>query len=572
MNYTLDNLDNLNLFDFIENSAKEYAGKPAVSYTDEEPLTYSEFYDRVLKLSYHLHDNGIRKGDKVAIWSQNKPHWMVAFFAIVRLGAVAVPILPDFSISEANNILKHSESKMLFISSALYRKINNETIETVDSLILLKDFTVRIKTGEGLSKTDKFEKFCDENNEEINKFSPELPKAGDLASIIYTSGTTGSSKGVMLTHKNLVANAIQNTGIFPIKSHYRFLSVLPLSHTYEFTLGAILPLMSGASVYYLKKPPTATVLLPALKKIKPTVMLTVPLIIEKIYKSKIRPQLTGTPFKAFMYNKIPPLRKMFNIIAGKKLMATFGGELLFFGIGGAKLDSETEKFLKSARFPYAIGYGLTETSPLLAGTDPQNTVVGSTGFFAEGIEAKLLNQDPETGEGEIVVKGPNVMKGYYKNEEKTREAFTDDGFFRTGDTGILDKNGYLFIKGRIKTMILGASGENIYPEEIEAQINRSEWVMESLVSQMKGQIVARIVFNYEALEKYWQEVKDSAAKSEKNMERFLNDFKNKINKELNRFSKVSKIIEQKEEFIKTPTKKIKRFLYEDEDNKPAKTG
>ena len=567
MKYSFNQIEDLNLYKFIENSAKDFPDNVALSFVDEDPLIYSEFLTKIQKLSYHLHEHGIRKGDKVAIWSQNKPNWAVAFFAIVRLGAVAVPILPDFSISEVNTILKHSQSKMLFLSSALYRKINNETIGIVDSILLLKDFSMRVKTSGSLEKGDRFDAFCKEHAGDMSAFKVEDAQPDDLASIIYTSGTTGSSKGVMLTHRNLVANGIQSVGIFPIESHFRFLSVLPMSHTLEFTVGTIIALMSGAAIYYLRKPPTATVLLPALKKVKPTTMLTVPLIIEKIYKSKIRPELTGTPLKAFLYNKIPPMRKLMNVIAGKKLMATFGGELTFFGIGGAKLDSATEKFLKSAKFPYSIGYGLTETAPLLAGTDPSETVVGSTGFFVENLEAKLLNVNSETGEGEIVVKGPNVMQGYYKNEEKTKEVFTEDGFFRTGDTGIIDKKGFLFIKGRIKTMILGSSGENIYPEEIEAQINQSEWVLESLVSQAKGQLVARIVFNTEAVEKYWQNIKDSAAKSEKNMEQFINDFKNKINKELNRFSKLTKIIEQKDEFIKTPTKKIKRFLYENKEDK-----
>lgn len=567
MNYTLSDIDSLNLYKLIENSYNEYPDRPAVGFVGKEMYSYSDIIKKINKLSYHLSEHGIRMGDKVAIWSQNKPNWSVAFFAIMRLGAIAVPILPDFSIKEVNNILKHSESKMIFISSSLYRKIDIDTINLVESLILLKDFTMRVKEGNALEKSDHFEEFCKSHQGDISGFKPEEVPASAIASLIYTSGTTGSSKGVVLTHRNLVANAIQSANIFPIKSHYRFLSVLPMSHTLEFTIGTILPLVSGASIHYIDKPPTAPVLLPALKAVRPTTMLTVPLIIEKIYKSKIKPELTGTPLKAFLYNKVPPMRKLMNIIAGKKLMATFGGELSFFGVGGAKLDGETEKFLKAARFPYAIGYGLTETSPLLAGTPPESTVVGSTGPAAIGVDMKLINIDKSTGQGEIVVKGPNVMSGYYKNPEKTAEVFTEDGYFRTGDTGYIDKKGFVFIKGRIKNMILGASGENIYPEEIEAQINQSEWVLESLVSQVRGQLVARVHFNYDALEKHWNNFKDSAIKSEQNMEQFLIEFREKVNKELNRFSKLGQVIEQKEEFIKTPTKKIKRFLYEGDEDK-----
>lgn len=563
MNYSLNDLDSLNLFILMENSAKEFSERPAVGIVGQEMFTYNDIYTKILKLSFHLHEHGIRKGDKVAIWSQNKPNWPIAFFALMRIGAIAVPILPDFTISEVNNILRHSESKMIFVSTSLYRKINDETISLVKSLVLLKDFTMRVKSEDGLEKGDVFESFCKEHDAEFHSFDPEAPKPDSLASIIYTSGTTGSSKGVMMSHRNLVANAIQSNGIYPIEKEFRFLSVLPMAHSLEFTIGTILPLVNGASIHYIEKPPTAAVLLPALKAVRPTTMLTVPLIIEKIYKSKIRPELIGTPVKAFIYNNIPPLRKLMNLIAGKKLMATFGGEIAFFGIGGAKLDYETEKFLKAAKFPYAIGYGLTETAPLLAGTHPSRTSVGSTGPAAIGVDMKIINIDSKTGQGEIIVKGPNVMLGYYKSPEKTAEVFTEDGYFRTGDTGYIDKRGFVYVKGRVKNMILGSSGENIYPEDIEAQINQSEWVLESLVSQVRGQLVARVHFNHEALEKYWKNFKDSAMKSEHDMEVFLSEFRDKINKELNKFSKLGKIIEQKEEFIKTPTKKIKRFLYEE---------
>jgi long-chain acyl-CoA synthetase len=566
MKYTLQDIERLNLYNMFENSAILHPDRLAVGFVGQEMFDYKTIHNNIIKLSFHLYEHGVRKGDKIAIWSQNKPNWVVAFFALMRIGAVAVPILPDFSIVEVNNILKHSESKMIFLSSALYRKINQDTIKLVDNIILLKDFSMRVKADEKLEKGDQFESFSKEHNADLSVFIPDQPKPNDLASIIYTSGTTGGSKGVMLTQKNLVANSIQAYNMYNILKEYRFLSVLPMAHTLEFTIGTLLPLFSGAAIYYLDKPPTAPVLLPALKAVKPTTMLTVPLIIEKIFKSKIRPELTGSPLKAFLYYKVPPMRNLMNKIAGKKLMATFGDKLEFFGIGGAKLDTETEKFLKAAKFPYSIGYGLTETSPLLAGTHPDRTVIGSTGPKAIWVDMKLINIDTKTGQGEIVVKGPNVMQGYYKNPEKTAEVFTEDGYFRTGDTGVIDKKGFLFIKGRIKNMILGSSGENIYPEEIEAQINQSEWVLESLVSQVRGQLVARVHFNYEALEKNWQHFKDSASKSEHNMEVFINDFKDKINQELNRFSKLGKIIEQKEEFVKTPTKKIKRFLYEDKDD------
>lgn len=569
MIYTLEQAAKLTLFDVLENSAKTYTSKVALSMVGQEPMSFTQLLEKSKKLSFHFHKLGISKGDKVAIWSVNKPNWLVAFFSLARLGAIAVPILPDFSPKEVKNILEHSGARIIIISWQLYRKMGEELKDAIDELILMKDFTIRVKENNELVKTDKFQPFCDQDDEEYKSFIPEKPNLNDLASIIYTSGTTGSSKGVMLTHQNLVVNAVQGTKIFQVLPHHSFLSILPLSHALEFTVGGILPLLSGASIHYIDKPPTANVLLPALKKVQPTCMLLVPLIIEKIYRSKIRPALTESSLKKTLM-KIPAMRKLLHKVAGKRLMATFGGKIEFFGIGGAKLDEQTEIFLHDAGFPYAIGYGLTETSPLIAGCPPGKTRVGSTGPIIKGLEIKLLNPDKNTGEGEIAVKGLNVMKGYYRNEAVTKEVFTDDGYFRTGDTGTFDKDGNLYIKGRIKTMILGASGENIYPEIIEAQINNSEWVLESLVSQVKGQLVARISLNYDAIEKQWEQIKDSTMKMEEYVEKILNDLKSNINNELNKFSKISKFIEQKGDFVKTPTKKIKRYLYDNhEDNVAA---
>jgi long-chain acyl-CoA synthetase len=386
-------------------------------------------------------------------------------------------------------------------------------------------------------------------------------KEEDLASIIYTSGTTGRSKGVMLTHKNITFNAMKGRVIQPMDETDRFLSVLPLSHTYENTLGLVLPMLNGSCVYYLRKPPTPPVLLPAMAEIKPSVMLTVPLIMEKIYFNKILPAFRDKLILRFLY-KIPFFRKILNKAAGKKLYATFGGNLKFYGIGGAKLNKSVERFLIEAKFPYAIGYGLTETAPLLAGANPSKSVFDSTGPAIEGIELIINNPDKKTGEGEIWVKGPNVMKGYYKEPEMTAEVLTPDGWLKTGDLGTLDSNNNLYIKGRLKNMILSSTGENIYPEEIESVINNFRFVVESLVIQQKGKLVALVHINMEELEKKYHLLKEDMSRQlDEKKEELLNELQEYVNSHVNKFSQIQKVVLQPVPFQKTATLKIKRFLY-----------
>ena len=550
----------LRLYDVLKMSAEKFPEKDAAGFVGQKMLTYKELLNKVDKLAFHLHSHGVKKDETVAIWSENHPNWLIAYFAIMKIGAVAVPILPDFSSTEVQNILEHSDTKTLFISTSQYRKLGEETKKFTDTLILLNDFSLRMKHTDDIHtvKGEQFETFCKKHESEIHDMEAAKGSNEDLASIIYTSGTTGSSKGVMLTHKNLVTNVRMGDDMFKIKEGYRCLSILTMAHTLEFTLGNILTLSSGACVYYIDKPPTAPVLLPALKQVKPHFMLSVPLIIEKIFKGKVRPALTSGTVKRFLYS-IKPIRKILHKVAGKKLMETFGGNLVFFGIGGAKLDSEVEQFLLDANFPYAIGYGLTETAPLLAGAIPGETVLGSTGKIAIGVEVKLINI--KNGLGEIIVKGTNVMKGYFKNEELTSKVLSPDGWFHTGDLAEIDSKNRIFIKGRTKNMILGPSGENIYPEDIEAHINQHAYVLESLVYEIKGKLVARVHLNYEELENRLKELKKSALHLEEEANRILDELLIKVNGDLNKFSRISVIIEQKVPFEKTPTLKIKRYLY-----------
>ncbi|MGE5418778.1 MAG: AMP-binding protein [Chloroflexota bacterium] len=524
----------------------KFRDRNAFAFAGEAPLTWGDVNEEVNAVISFLENNGIVPGDKVALLSVNMPQWPLAFFGITFMGAVAVPVLPDFSAKEISNVLEHSGAKALFVSSGLQSRIEGFNSEVLELIVSIEDFSV-IRSGR---KTHPYER----NSVPAGKYTVE---EDDLASIIYTSGTTGRSKGVMLTHKNIVFNAIRGGRIQPIDENDRFLSVLPLSHSYENTLGLILPLLYGSSVWYLRKPPTPSVLLPALEQVRPTMMLTVPLIIEKVYFNKILPTFRDNKLLSRLY-KVPFLRKKLNEAAGKKLMKTFGGNLKFFGIGGAKLNRTVEKFLKEARFPYAIGYGLTETAPLLAGANPKATVLESTGPKIEDIELKINEPDKITGEGEIWARGQNVMKGYYREPEITAQVLTPDGWFKTGDLGLFDKDNNLYIKGRLKNMILGSSGENIYPEEIESIINNFRYVVESVVVEQKGKLVALVHLNMEELEKKYQTFKDDMSVKK---EELLNEIKIYVNSHVNKFSQIQKVVMHPDPFQKTATLKIKRFLY-----------
>ncbi len=407
----------------------------------------------------------------------------------------------------------------------------------------------------------------------LDSFVPAESDPEALAMIVYTSGTTGLSKGVMLSHSNIISNALACKSIIVLHRLDRLLSILPLAHTYEFTIGFIIPFMAGSHIHYLDRPPSATVLLPALKAIRPTIMLSVPLVIEKIYRSSIKPTLEGMK----LYSR-PLFRTILIKFAGMKLKKTFGGRLRFFGVGGAPLSADVEEFLKTAGFPYAIGYGLTETSPLLAGCNPAHTHLHSTGPALKGVTLRIVGAKGPHSEGEIQAKGANVFKGYFKDEARTREAFTEDGWFRTGDLGLVDEKKRLFVRGRLKTMILGASGENIYPEEVEAVLNQSPFVAESLVvegesgltagiiSEVLENLGARFQDGLEAAEtmssKVGSAIGHAFGDAEKAAGKLLETIRREANDKLAAFSKIRAIELRNEPFEKTPTQKIKRFLYQ----------
>jgi long-chain acyl-CoA synthetase len=532
-----------NLHDLFVHSTRKFGVNKAFYNLNGEGYTYSEFKIKTEQVAHLLHDCGLKTGDKVAILSQNTSNWPVAFFSITAFSKVAVPLLPDFSTDEISNILEHSESKAIFISNKLLNKLSDNAKNRLSIIIIIDTF--EILKGKIITRKEPL---------------PNTEGSG-LATIIYTSGTTGNSKGVMLSHKNWCTNLVAAESLRP--SHYWdvWLSFLPLSHAYECSLGLILPMFNGASVYYIEKPPTASVLLSALKQVRPTTILSVPLIIEKLYRNAVLPKFHKNGLIKALYQTAPG-RKVLHYLAGKKLKQQFGGRLRFFGIGGAKLDGKVERFLLEAKFPYGIGYGLTETSPLLAGANPQMVKWQSTGPAVRGVTLRIDNPNPLTGEGEIVAKGNNIMMGYYKNPEATAAAFTSDGWFKTKDLGFIDKKHRVYIRGRLGNMILGSTGENIYPEEIESVINNHEIVEESIVIQRDGKLVALINLNAEKLKTFIEEKQEQAYETaQQRIEKLIAEVQIFVNSRVNKFSRITAIEVLSEQFEKTPTLKIKRYLY-----------
>ena len=525
-----------------EYSTTVYSKKQYTQWYDTKKggYTFGEFKNRCDSISKLLTQYGIGTGDKVAILSQSMPNWSVAFFATTSFGRISIPILPDSSENEVTNIIRHSESKAIFVSKKLAGKISQEIMDSMTLVVETDTFEI-IKADD--------EKFtCDGRT--------SIPTPEDIATIIYTSGTTGSAKGVVLSHRNLTSNVITCYHSCKRDERDRWLSILPMSHTLEMTLGMLYPMYTGSTVYYLPKPPVASLLMKAMKIVRPTTMLTVPMIIEKVYKGSVLPTIQKSRTLTWMNKHMNGL--MCRII-GMKLKKTFGGCVTFYGIGGAKLDPEVEAFLLKAKFPYAIGYGLTETAPLLGYAMHGWRGVGVMGYPVYNVKLKLHNVNPETGEGEIVAKGPNIMLGYYKDPVRTKSVFTEDGWFRTSDIAVQDEKGRFYIKGRNSNMILGPSGENIYPEEIENVLNNVEGVSESIVVERNGRLVALV----QPMENYIDWDKEGEDKIYEKLDRWKKNILNITNKSVNKSSQVSSVEVMKEPFEKTATQKIRRFKYKE---------
>ena len=544
-------LKELTLTYAVESSAARFGRMTALqTWRKNDGLTYSQLLEQSVNVAFFLHSRGIGKGDRVAILGESCPNWGLSYLAINRAGAVAVPILPNFSAHEVSSILEHSGARLVVVNAANASKVCGSDVR----VIRMEDMTA--VPAEACADRAAFKCVTGTDTRavipsESDRASLALvrPSEDDTASIIYTSGTTGTPKAVMLTNRNIVWNAwVCSTPFIKIHPGWDALSILPMSHVYEFTIGFVLLLINGVCITYLGKAPSTDTLMPAMREVRPQVMLSVPLLIEKIYRRALLPKLKeGTRLGKLAKNRFTaPI--VYRII-GSKVRKTFGGRIRFFGVGGAAFDSEAESFFHRIHFPYALGYGLTETAPFIAGCGPADQVPGTLGPVLEGLEVKL---DPENLE--VLVKGPSVMKGYYRNEELTREVFTQDGYFRTGDIGEF-KDGRLAIRGRSKTMILGPSGENIYPENIEFLINSEEDVIESLVVADQGGLTAMIRLDMKSLKKKGI-VAIEAIQSK------LDSIMKGVNAKLSSFSRIRKVEIRELPFERTPTDKIKRFLYQ----------
>ena len=540
------------LYEIVKHSVEKFSKRIAFSMIGGEDVTYEEVGERIEKVQEMLLDAGVGAGDKVAILSSSMPNWGVSYFAVTTAGMIAVPILPDFTGEELDLIIEHSEAKAILVSDKLYTKLSKSTVERMNIVIRTKGLNIISQSVE-------------------QRAEKQIPQADDLAVIIYTSGTTSKPKGVMLTHYNIAAQTTIVSPLFDYNENDVLLSILPLAHTYECTLGMIYPFARGARIHYLDRPPTASALMPALAAVRPTVIASVPLIMEKIYRGKVLPTFEKRAITRKLYSWRWS-QKLLHKVAGKQLKKLFGGRMRLFAIGGAKFDSAAEQFLLDAGFPYGIGYGLTETAPLIAGAVGNMVRVGSTGPSLPAVKIRLDDVNPETGQGEIVTLTPCCMRGYYKNEEATKAVFTEDGWFRTGDLGAITEDGWIYIKGRLKNMIVGPSGENIYPEDIEEVLNSNRFVAESVVTEEDGKLIALVHFDTSAFEEAYDEFKHKVAVNKEQVSLKMEEIKREVleyvNSKVNRFSKISKVVDNEGEFEKTPTKKIRRFIY-DRSNKPS---
>lgn len=545
----------------VDESCRKYGNLPAVGMALEASLTYSEFHERILLVAASLQAGGVTKGDRVALLGDNSHNWVTAYLAIVRLGAVAVPVLPDLPEADVHHILTEMECDIIFLTQRQIEKIYDikKELSTVITLDDYREDTVvlQVQSFSGYLEAARV-RFADEPIDAPLRF-PEI-ESDDLASILYTSGTSGFSKAVMLSHSNLCSNAGAAGDIIALKPGTVFLSVLPIAHTYEFTVGFLMPLLKGCRIVYAGKTPTPAVLRKICAEERPHGMLIVPLIMEKIYKKRVLPVIEKSAFLSILCRCALGRRLVYRQI-GKKLEAFFGGRLMVMGIGGAALNPEIEHFLRLAAFPYLIGYGMTESAPLVAGGPYGDASIAlcSTGKPMPGVKVKIAAPDEKSGVGEIQVQGANVMLGYWNDPEATAETFTEDGWLKTGDLGLIDELGNLHVKGRSKSVIVLANGENIYPESIEHKLNRYPLLVESLVLENRGKLEAWVYPDYDFIDAVT--IGQSREQRHTYITSQLEHIRKEINDQLSSASRLSRILERREPFIKTATHKIKRYLY-----------
>ncbi len=539
---------------YVEESIRKNWDIEALSNYREKGYTYKQIAEMMAKQHIAFRESGISEGDKIALLGRNSASWCAMYLAVVTYGAVIVPILPDFKPDDLHNIINHSDSKMLFIDDKIWETLDPEKIREIKSVISLDTFEMIMSRSENFSEIyksldDRFRKTFPEFGPADIKFSGVDNE--QLAVLSYTSGTTGFSKGVMVPHRSLAANIRYAQNNMPLEPGDPVVSFLPLAHTYGCAFEFLFPFTYGCHITILTKTPSPQILLQAFQEIRPRLILSVPLVIEKVYKKKMVPAISKPAMKAML--KVPGINKILFKKIREKLETSFGGRFKELVIGGAAFNSDAEKFFKKIGLRFSIGYGMTECGPLISYDGWKTARIASCGKAVDTLEVKIDSPDPENVVGEIILRGDNVMLGYYKNEKATKEVIDEDGWMHTGDLGIIDKDGYIYIKGRSKDMLLGASGKNIYPEEIESLINNYKFVTEAIVISEDDKLVGLVCPDYEALR--------NAGIGEEGLATALDDIRKDVNNRLPDYMAVTKYRVHPEEFAKTPKRSIKRYLY-----------
>lgn len=543
---------------FIEESIKKNWDLDALTDYKGATLQYKDVARKIEKLHILLKESGVKKGDKIAVCGRNSSHWGVTFLATVTYGAVIVPILHEFKADNIHNIVNHSEAKLLFVGDMAWETLNEEAMPNLEGIILMNDFTLLVCRREKLYYAREHlnemfgKKFPKNFRKEHVKY--ELDNPEELAVLNYTSGTTSFSKGVMLPYRALWSNMKFASEVLTLHSGDKIVSMLPMAHMYGLSFEFLYEFIAGCHVYFLTRMPSPKIIFQAFAEVKPNLVIAVPLIIEKIIKKNVLPKLQTPAMKILL--KVPIINDKIKATVREQLIQAFGGNFYEVIIGGAAFNSEIEQFLKSVDFPYTVGYGMTECAPIICYEDWKKFKLGSCGKAAPRMEVKILSPDPENVVGEIICRGPNVMLGYYKNEKATAEVIDSEGWLHTGDLGIMDKEGNVTIKGRSKNMLLGPSGQNIYPEEIEEKLNGYPMVAECIVIQQGDDKLAALIYpDFEEAE--------AAGMDNNAIEKLMEENRVALNTELPPYSQIARVKIYPEEFEKTPKKSIKRFLYQD---------
>lgn len=524
------------------------------AFSDYQGISYSfgEAAQIIRQIHFYFSESGIKKGDKIALWGRNSSNWAITFLATLGYGTVSVPLLPDFNSEDIHHILNHSETVFLFAADSLYEKLDIKQIPAIRGIVSLNSFKPRAFQRE--DETELWYKCFSENmagKSTAENFILEGFNSGDLSILSYTSGTSGFSKGVMIPARSLLSNIIFAREHMPLKAGDSIVSFLPMAHVFGLLFEFLFPVSVGCHITFLTKAPTPQVIIKAFQEIKPRLILSVPLVIEKIYKKKILPALEK-PMAKFLL-KIPVIKQLLYRKVRASLIETFGGKFHEIVIGGAPLDHEVETFFSKIKFPFTVGYGMTECGPLISYDSWLYYRPSSAGKLVDRMQVRIDSEDPYNVVGEIQVKGDNVMLGYYKNEDATNETIDSDGWLHTGDLGIIDRNNFIYIKGRSKNMILGPSGQNIYPEEMEARLCNFPYILECVITERDGKLVAFVYPDHELIE---QEKTDRPK-----LEQIMQVNCTNVNKVLPKFAQISSIVLVDKEFEKTPKRNIKRYLY-----------